>query len=68
MLKQLRIWLWKRRARKHYLAYKAELAAVPYGAGLARHLNVNVMRHSFVFNLCMDELAKLDPKTPKTRL
>lgn len=68
MLKALRIWIWKRRARKHYARALDAADRLSCGFGLSKVVSSEVAHHAAMFNVCMDALAELDPSTPSTRL
>ena len=67
-IKQVAIGRLKREAREAYIAYKNEIGRYDCGAHLAEHVNPRVYPNKVAFNKAMDELSKLDPSTPVTRL
>jgi hypothetical protein len=58
----------KKEARKHILRYNAIAEEYSCGLALAEHISFAMRFHKEEFNRIMDELAKLDPETPKFRL
>lgn len=67
-LRPVRIWWLKRRARKYYLAYKNQYADMSCGATLGQFIRGGNNSYRDRFNQTMDELARIDPETPKSRL
>lgn len=58
----------KSSARRKYLAYQHEVGNFNCGAQLAEYFSPGATLLKNEFNAIMDELAKLDPLTPSTRL
>ena len=67
-VKQVEINRLKREAREAYISYTAEVGRYDCGAHLAEHVNPRVYPNKIAFNNAMDELTKLDPTCPPTRL
>lgn len=58
----------KRKARAAYLAYHACLDSLSCGRALGEVVSPSALRNKIEFNETMDEIAKLDPTVPATRL
>lgn len=58
----------KRKARFHYMEYIRIRDDLDCGAHMAEHFNPRISGSRTEFNRIMDELAKIDPETPTTRL
>ncbi len=58
----------KRQAKKYYAKYHYELDQMDCGRALGEHMNPRVLEAKCRFNRVLDELAKLDPTCPLTRL
>lgn len=58
----------KKQARKHYIAYCLAIERLDCGAHLAKIISTDVAASANAFNGVMDQIAKIDPTAPKTRL
>lgn len=58
----------KAQAKRHLQAYDGLCAQLDCGMGLAEVISPQVLANKLEFNRIMDELAKIDPTTPKSRL
>lgn len=64
----VRITMLKREARGHLQAYRHSLEGLDCGMELAKRMRPQIETHRLRFNATMDELAKIDPDTPTSRL
>lgn len=58
----------KRKAKSAYLSYHHSLDGLSCGKSLGEFVSSAASQAKQQFNEAMDELAKLDPTTPKSRL
>lgn len=58
----------KREARLQYNIYTRARNNMDCGAAMAEHISRDVSTAKNSFNEIMDELAKIDPSTPNSRL
>lgn len=58
----------KKKARSAYIAYRSSGDGLSCGGNLAAYINKDVYKYAKEFNDILDELAKIDPDTPKDRL
>lgn len=68
MNNRARIEKLKKDARKHYIAYMHNSDDLDCGHHLSDFIRPDKSEHRTKFNKIMDEIAKLDPDCPKSRL
>jgi hypothetical protein len=64
----LRIWWFKRKARRAYLAWHDVMGEMSCGIALGSFISGRAQRYARDFNDAMDRLAAIDPKTPVFRI
>ena len=58
----------KRKLKRAYTSYGSRVSEFSCGANLAAHISLDVAQGARKVNDILDELAKIDPDTPKDRM
>lgn len=58
----------KKEAKRLYLRYNEVVDSLPCGRDLAEYISSEALSCKIEFNRVMDELSKLDPNCPQSRL
>jgi hypothetical protein len=68
MLKNLKVWWYKRKARAAYIAYHELCNEYDCGSILTRNLSVKSVYYANAFNASMRKLKELGEKVPDVKL
>jgi hypothetical protein len=68
MTDALRVWWFKRKARRAYLAWQSTMDGMTCGVALGTFISAAARKHALAFDAAMERLAQIDPQTPTIRL
>lgn len=66
--RSLKVWWFKRKARKAYICFKNACDRLDCGNEIATYVSRDVRESRAAFNYCMDKLAALGEPVPEKRL
>ena len=67
-MKAFRLWMLKRKARRHYETYQRFREALDCGDALAEFVSVTLASEKQHFEKTMQRIRKLDPNAPEIKL